>query len=96
MTLGRLRREIEPVTSADLVRFLARWQHVTPGTQLHGTSGLRQIIKQLQGYEVSAAGWERDVLARRVVAYDPGMLDQLCPLGRRHVGARVAASRFCA
>ena len=81
MTLGRLRREIEPVTSADLVRFLARWQHVTPGTQLHGTSGLRQIIKQLQGYEVSAAGWERDVLARRVAAYDPAMLDQLCLSG---------------
>ena len=81
MTLGRLRREIEPVTTADLVRFLARWQHVAPGTQLHGTSGLRQIIKQLQGYEVSAAGWERDVLSRRVAEYDPELLDQLCLSG---------------
>ena len=81
LTLGRLRREIEPVTSADLVRFLARWQHVAPGTELHGTSGLLQIVKQLQGYEISAAAWERDVLARRIARYDPEMLDQLCLSG---------------
>ena len=28
LTLGRLRREIEPVTAADFMRFLSRWQHV--------------------------------------------------------------------
>src|SRR5262249_19214547 len=27
LTLGRLRREIEPVTTADFLRFLSRWQH---------------------------------------------------------------------
>ena len=81
LTLGRLRREIEPVTSADLVRFLARWQHVAPGTQLHGASGLLQIVKQLQGYEISAAAWEPEVLARRVKDYDPEMLDHLCLSG---------------
>src|SRR5437867_223885 len=32
-TLDRLRQEIEPVTSQDLMRFLLRWQHVAPGTQ---------------------------------------------------------------
>ena len=33
-TLGRLRREIEPVTALDFERFLQTWQHVSPGGQL--------------------------------------------------------------
>ena len=81
LTLGRLRREIEPVSAADFVDFLARWQHVAPGTQLHGRSGLLQVLKQLQGYEISAAGWERGVLARRIAKYDGKMLDHLCLSG---------------
>ena len=81
LTLGRLRREIKPVSAADFVRFLTRWQHVAPGTQLHGTSGLLQVLKQLQGYEISAAGWEREVLARRIANYDGEMLDHLCLTG---------------
>ena len=81
LTLGRLRREIEPVTAADFVRFLARWQHVAPGARLHGAAGLLQVLRQLQGYETSAAAWESDVLARRVADYDPEMLDLLCLSG---------------
>ena len=81
LTLGRLRREIEPVTAADFVRFLARWQHVAPGTQLHGAAGLLQVLRQLQGYETSAAAWEPDVLARRVADYDPELLDRHCLSG---------------
>ena len=80
-TLGRLRREIEPVSSADFVRFLARWQHVAVGTQLHGASGLLQVIRQLQGYETSSAAWESEIFVRRVVKYDRDMLDQLCMSG---------------
>ena len=81
LTLGRLRREIEPVSSADLVRFLVRWQHLGPGTRQHGTAGLLQVVTQLQGCEVSAAAWERDVLAARIESYEPEMLDQLCLSG---------------
>ena len=81
LTLGRLRREIEPVSSADLVRFLVRWQHLAPGTRQHGTAGLLQVVTQLQGCEISAAAWERDVLAARLEGYEPEMLDQLCLSG---------------
>ena len=81
LTLGRLRREIEPVSSADFVRFSLRWQHLAPGTLLHGTDGLLQILRQLQGYEISGASLEREVLARRVSRYDPEMLDRLCLSG---------------
>ena len=80
-TLGRLRREVEPVSAADFVRFVSRWQHVAPGTQLHGASGLLQVIKQLQGYETSSAAWEREIFARRIAKYDREMLDQLCLSG---------------
>ncbi len=81
MTLGRLRREIEPVNARDFMRFLYHWQHVKPGTQLHGPDGALHVIKQLQGYEISAAAWEADVLRRRLGKYAPELLDQLCISG---------------
>ena len=81
MTLGKLRKEIEPVSSADFMRFLFTWQHVAPGTQLHGVDGTLQVLKQLQGYEISAAAWESEVLRRRVARYTPDLLDRLCLSG---------------
>jgi ATP-dependent Lhr-like helicase len=81
LTLGRLRKEIEPVTSADFMRFLFTWQHMTPGTQLHDVDGTLQILKQLQGYEISAAAWESEVLRRRIARYTPDLLDRLCLSG---------------
>ena len=81
LTLGRLRKEIEPVTAADFMRFLGRWQHLSPGAQLHGADGLHQVLRQLQGYEISAAAWESAVLPRRIARYDPELLDRLCLAG---------------
>lgn len=81
LTIGRLRQEIEPVTSAGFMRFLCRWQHIAPGTQLHGVDGLYQVLRQLQGYEISAAAWESVVLPRRVSGYDSELLDRLCLAG---------------
>ena len=81
LTLGRLRREIEPVNARDFMRFLYHWQHLKQGAQLHGPDGALHIIKQLQGYEISAAAWEGDVLRRRVGKYAPDLLDQLCISG---------------
>ena len=81
LTLGRLRREIEPVSSAQFMRFLCRWQHLAPGTQLHGVDGLFQILRQLQGYEISAAAWESSVLPRRLAGYESELLDRLCLSG---------------
>ena len=103
LTLGRLRREIEPVSTADFLRFLSRWQHLARGTQLHGVDGLLQVIRQLQGYEISAAAWEGEVLARRIVRYTPELLDQLCLSGevmwvgsRRIPPSRAASPGACA
>ena len=81
LTLGRLREEIRPVPPAELVRFLLRWQHVQPGTQLHGPDGLAKVIEQLEGLELPAQAWEREILPRRVADYDPAWLDELCLSG---------------
>ena len=81
LTLGRLRREIEPASSADIMRFLLRWQHAAPGRRLHGTDGTLQVIRQLQGHEIAAAAWESRILPRRVTDYKPEHLDRLCLSG---------------
>jgi ATP-dependent Lhr-like helicase len=81
MTIGRLRREIEPVTTAEYYAFLNRWQHLAPGTQMHGVDGTLQVIRQLQGCEFAAAAWETIILPRRVAKYQPEYLDQLCLSG---------------
>jgi ATP-dependent Lhr-like helicase len=80
-TLSKLRREIEPVSSAEFERFLHQWQHIAPGTQLHGADGLLAVIRQLQGYEAPANGWEPEIVARRIRAYEPELLDELCLSG---------------
>jgi ATP-dependent Lhr-like helicase len=81
LTLGRLRREIAPVTAAQFHQFLARWQHLAPGTQLHGADGVMQIVRQLQGFEIPASAWEESVLSRRIAEYAPENLDDLCLSG---------------
>jgi len=81
MTVGRLRKEIEAVSAADFLRFLLRWQHVQPGTQLHKRDGVAQVIAQLQGLELPAPAWERDVLPTRINLYDPADLEHLCLAG---------------
>jgi ATP-dependent Lhr-like helicase len=81
MTLGRLRREIEPVTAQQFHAFLTRWQHTAAGTQLHGADGLLEIVRQLQGYEIPASFWEAQILSARVAQYEPELLDELCLSG---------------
>jgi ATP-dependent Lhr-like helicase len=43
--------------------------------------GLFQILRQLQGYEISAAAWESSVLPRRLAGYESQWLDRLCLSG---------------
>ena len=81
LTIGQLRKQIQPVTPAQFMNWLLRWQHLAPGTQLLGERGLLEALQQLQGFEAPAKSWERQVLARRVANYDPRMLDQLCLTG---------------
>ncbi|MGE5726396.1 MAG: DEAD/DEAH box helicase, partial [Acidobacteriota bacterium] len=81
LTLGTLRKQVEPVTAAQFMRWLLRWQHIASGTQVMGERGTLEVLQQLQGFEIPASAWERQVLARRIADYDPKVLDQLCLTG---------------
>jgi len=80
-TQDRLRREIEPVSAQDFMRFLLRWQHATPQTRREGRRGLLAAIEQLQGFELAAGAWEESVLSARLHGYRREWLDDLCLSG---------------
>lgn len=94
-TLGRLRREIEPVPARDFIRFLLHWQHVAPSARVRGPEALAGVLAQLEGYEAPAAAWESALLPARVSGYQIAWLDDLCRAGRitwqrLHRGARAS------
>ena len=81
-SLAALRKEIEPADQRAFARFAASWQ----GIDRHPAGGaggdrLREVLVPLQGLALPAEAWERDVLPRRVGAYSPTWLDQLCASG---------------
>ena len=77
----RFRRTVTPATPAELWQFLARFQHVWPGTELHGAPGLLRVLAQLQGFVAGAAAWEESLLPARLRGFDPMWLDGLCLSG---------------
>lgn len=81
LTVDKLRKEIEPVTSERFTEWLLAWQHIALGTQLSGDHGLLEIIDQLQGFEAPANTWETQILAKRVTDYSKDTLDRLCLTG---------------
>ncbi|MES9993308.1 MAG: DEAD/DEAH box helicase [Candidatus Thiodiazotropha sp.] len=79
-TLKRLRREIEPVSPADFMRFLFNWQGLDEPSQ--GVAALERVMQQLEGVSLPAASWEEEVLPARLQPYFSTELDQLCSSGR--------------
>ena len=82
LTVATLRRQVEPVSAATLMRFLFRWQRLGSDSKLIGIDGVAQIIEQLQGFQSAAGSWERDLLPSRLHAYEPSWLDTLCLSGQ--------------
>jgi ATP-dependent Lhr-like helicase len=81
-SLAALRKEIEPADQRALAAFLPSWQ----GVDRHPAAGagidrLREALVPLQGLALPAEVWERDVLPRRLGAYSPTWMDQLCASG---------------
>ena len=81
-TLGRLRREIEPASRSEFVRFLFEWQRVKPDDRREGDEALAGVIAELEGFAAPAAAWEAEILPARIVGFTPDMLDRLCLAGR--------------
>ncbi len=81
-TLDRLRREIEPVTAGQFLRFLARWQRVARGYELQGPQSVLHVAEQLAGFEIPLAAWESHVLPARIEGYQPQWLDDATLSGK--------------
>ncbi|MBH0194425.1 MAG: DEAD/DEAH box helicase, partial [Nitrospira sp.] len=81
LTISTLRREVKPVTAAEFICFLLQWQHVMPGSRLHGEAGVLAVIQQLAGFEAAASAWESHLLRLRLSKYEPELLDRLCLSG---------------
>ena len=74
LTLGTLRREIEPVTTARLRAFPAIAGSTSRrASRLHGIDGTLQIIRQLEGYEIPAVAWETQFFPRASPATSPSI-----------------------
>jgi ATP-dependent helicase Lhr and Lhr-like helicase len=81
-SLAHLRREVEPAARDRFARFLPSWQNV----DVHRPAGagpdrLRDALVPLQGVALTPKVWEGDVLPRRLGAYSPAWLDELCTSG---------------
>lgn len=90
-TLDALRKQIEPVSARDFLRFLARWHTIEPGRQRDGPLGVLEAVGQLAGFEAPAAAWEAHILPARVRGYRKAWLDELA-LGGRIVWGRLWGS----
>jgi ATP-dependent Lhr-like helicase len=78
-SLAALRAEVEPVSGADLARFLPAWQGV--GGPVRGAEGVLRVIEQLAGALLPASALETLVLPARVPGYSPALLDELTAAG---------------
>ena len=77
-SLAHLRQEVEAVDQTELARFLPSWQNVDAHRPAGaGPDRLREALVPLQGVALTPEVWERDVLPRRLGAYNPAWLDQL-------------------
>ncbi|HVQ59201.1 MAG TPA: DEAD/DEAH box helicase [Solirubrobacterales bacterium] len=81
-SLAHLRREVEPAGRDRFAAFQASWQNVDAHRAAGaGPDRLREALVPLQGVALTPKVWEADVLPRRLGAYSPVWLDELCTSG---------------
>ena len=81
LTMQGLRQQIQPVSPDVFLRFLTHHHGLTSKTRRAGVNGLFEAVSLLQGYDLAAVCWERDVLPARIEGYRSGWLDELCLSG---------------
>ena len=83
---------VEPATAQDFMRFLLRWQHVAPGTQLAGEAGLAHGGRAAPGLRGRRGGvGARPARRAGCAATTRAWLDRLCHDGEVGVAAADAA-----
>ncbi len=93
LTLDGLRKQIEPVTVDVFIRFLARHHGLIASHRRAGSNGLYEAIAQLQGLDIPAVAWEREILPARIDEYRAAALDELCLTGEVGWGRLFPPSR---
>ncbi len=78
-SLAKLRKQVEPVDPAVFGRLLTTWQGVVRPRL--GLDALLDAIETLQGAPLPASIFESDILAARVLGYNPADLDALTAAG---------------
>ncbi|MCC6335524.1 MAG: DEAD/DEAH box helicase [Myxococcales bacterium] len=81
LTLGRLRKEIEPLSAQDFMRFLFRWHYLDAEQKPRGPGGLAKVVSLLEGYEAPAAAWEQHLFPARMKHYVGEWLESACFTG---------------
>ncbi len=81
LTMDGLRREIEPVSVDVYLKFLAQLHGLSANSKRAGANGLFEVISMLQGVDLPAVAWERDILPGRLSSYQSEWLDELCLTG---------------
>jgi len=94
LTMTYLKRELAACAPYEVVDFVTRWQYRHPDHRVKGLAGLRQVIGQLQGYEVLQGVLEPEILGQRVEDYSPALLDRLITSGQV-VWRRLSSKRLC-
>lgn len=94
LTIEGLRRQIQPVTVDIFIRFLFQHHGLIKGHRRSGTNGLFEVVSQLQGLDIPAVSWERDVLPARLEKFRAEWLDELCLTGELGWGRLYPARRL--
>ena len=81
LTMQGLRQQIQPVSPDVFLRFLTHHHGLTKQTKRAGVNGLFEAVSLLQGYDLAAVCWERDILPARIEGYRSTWLDELCLSG---------------
>ncbi|MGQ0642777.1 MAG: DEAD/DEAH box helicase [Gemmatimonadaceae bacterium] len=79
--LAKARRAVQPVPLPAFVAFLQRWQHIDTRDNLESAEGCETIVRQLAGAPLPPESLDREILAPRLVHYDPTCLTRMSSTG---------------
>tara|TARA_R110002111_G_scaffold257026_1_gene324897 strand:- start:24922 stop:29511 length:4590 start_codon:yes stop_codon:yes gene_type:complete len=81
LTLQGLRAQVQPVDTSLFIQFLTHLHGLAGEEKRSGTNGLFEVLSMLQGIDIPAICWERDILPARLTNYQIKDLDELCFTG---------------
>lgn len=81
LTLQGLRAQVQPVDTSVFIQYLTHLHGTAGDEKRSGTNGLFEIVSMLQGIDIPAICWERDILPARLTSYQSNQLDELCFTG---------------